>query len=196
MNSNPVFIIIFLMAGMLLTSVVSIVPAAYAGGDKDNGGSNKQKVEDESAGAIADCDKNEVERADFKCIADAAREHTPSNTEPEKSTVNICKEVINEPGANGEPSDFSFRFEEGNNPTPREFEAEEQCTAVTIDPGDFLVSEGVDIGFTERLGAFEVSGDCSLGIGGFFRFFTGQIGEGETQTCTVTNTIETPTTTG
>ena len=50
------------MAGMLLTSVVSIVP-----GDKDNGDSNEQKVEDESAGAIADYDNNEVERAGFEC---------------------------------------------------------------------------------------------------------------------------------
>jgi hypothetical protein len=32
----------------------------------------KLKVEDESAGAISDCDDNEVERAGFDCIAIAA----------------------------------------------------------------------------------------------------------------------------
>jgi hypothetical protein len=57
----------------LLTTAVTMVPAAYAGGDNDNdndnGDGNKQKVEDESAGAIADCDNNEVERADFECFA-------------------------------------------------------------------------------------------------------------------------------
>jgi hypothetical protein len=38
------------------------------------------KVEDESAGAIADCDKNEVERADFDCFANAATENSEVNT--------------------------------------------------------------------------------------------------------------------
>jgi hypothetical protein len=39
--------------------------------DKDGDG-NKQKVEDESAGSIADCDDNEFERATQNCIATAA----------------------------------------------------------------------------------------------------------------------------
>jgi hypothetical protein len=49
-----------------------MLPAAYAGGDNDNGDGNKQKVEDGSAGSIADCDDNEVERAGFDCFAIAA----------------------------------------------------------------------------------------------------------------------------
>ena len=57
------------MAGTLLTTAVTILPAAYAGGDNDNGDGNKQKVEDGSAGSIADCDDNEVERAGFECFA-------------------------------------------------------------------------------------------------------------------------------
>jgi hypothetical protein len=75
MNHNPVFIIIFLMAGTLLTSVVSIVP-----GDKDYGDSNKQKVEDGSAGETDDCDNNEFERAEKNCIA-------ITEPEPETSTL-------------------------------------------------------------------------------------------------------------
>jgi hypothetical protein len=70
MNNNTTLAIAFLLAGTLLTTAVTIVPAAYAGGeDNDSGDGNKQKVEDESAGAIADCDYNEVERAGFECFA-------------------------------------------------------------------------------------------------------------------------------
>ena len=71
------------MAGMLLTSMVSmvsIVPAAYSAGDKDNGDSNKQKIEDESAGETDDCDNNEFERAEKNCIA-------ITEPEPETSTL-------------------------------------------------------------------------------------------------------------
>ena len=69
MKNNTILAIVFLMAGTLLTTAVTMVPAAYAGGDNDNGDGNEQKVEDESAGAIADCDNNEVERAGFECFA-------------------------------------------------------------------------------------------------------------------------------
>jgi hypothetical protein len=72
MNNNTILALVFLMAGTLLTTAVTMVPA-YAEGDNDNdndsGDGNKQKVEDESAGAIADCDNNEVERAGFDCFA-------------------------------------------------------------------------------------------------------------------------------
>ena len=70
MNNNTILAIAFLLAGTLLTATVAMVPAAYAGGeDHDSGDGNKQKVEDESTGAIADCDNNEVERAGFECFA-------------------------------------------------------------------------------------------------------------------------------
>ena len=70
MNNNTILAIAFLLAGTLLTATVAMVPAAYAGGeDNDSGDGNKQKVEDESTGAIADCDNNEVERAGFECFA-------------------------------------------------------------------------------------------------------------------------------
>ena len=72
MNNNTILAIAFLLAGTLLTATVAMVPAAYAGGeDHDSGDGNKQKVEDESTGAIADCDNNEVERAGFECHARA-----------------------------------------------------------------------------------------------------------------------------
>jgi hypothetical protein len=70
MNKN-ILAIVFLMAGTLLTvgTTTIMVPAAYAGGDHHDGGDgNKNKAEDDSAAAIADCDKNDVERAGFLCL--------------------------------------------------------------------------------------------------------------------------------
>ena len=54
MNNNTILAIAFLIAGTLLTTAVTTMVPAYA--------DNKLKAEDESAGAIADCDDNEVER--------------------------------------------------------------------------------------------------------------------------------------
>ena len=83
MNNKTILAITFLLAGTLFTSTMAMAPA-YAGGDDDDddhkdgdrydkgGDGNKQKVEDESAGSIADCDDNEFERATQNCIATAA----------------------------------------------------------------------------------------------------------------------------
>jgi hypothetical protein len=74
---------LFIIAAALLTAVTTttagMVPAAYAGGDDDgddhkeydkDGNGNKQQVEEDSAGVIADCDKNRVgENAHFECHA-------------------------------------------------------------------------------------------------------------------------------
>jgi hypothetical protein len=67
MNNN-ILAMVFLMAGMLLatTAITIMVPDAYS--------DNKQKAEDDSAVAIADCDDNDVERAGFDCIAIAAND--------------------------------------------------------------------------------------------------------------------------
>src|SRR5918994_7744468 len=93
MNNNTILAIAFLMAGTLLTTAVTtMVPAAYAEGDrngkdhdgkdhdkdgkdhdkdghdgKDDGG-NKIKAEGESIVALADCDNNDENR-DFECEA-------------------------------------------------------------------------------------------------------------------------------
>src|SRR5919112_778512 len=83
MNNKTTLAIAFILAGTLFTGTMAMAPV-YAGGDDDkrdykDGNGNKQKVEEESAGAIADCDKNEVERADFDCIANAATEDSEIN---------------------------------------------------------------------------------------------------------------------
>jgi hypothetical protein len=72
MNKNTIWALVLLMAGTLFTvGATTIVPAAYAGGDDDG---NKNKAEDGSAAAIADCDDNDVEQAGFDCFGIAVND--------------------------------------------------------------------------------------------------------------------------
>ena len=83
MNNKTILGIAFLLAGTLFTGTMAMAPVYAGGDDHDKGGDgNKQKVEDESAGAIADCDNNEVERAGFDCIANAATDDSDINRGP------------------------------------------------------------------------------------------------------------------
>jgi hypothetical protein len=71
MNKN-ILALVFLVAGAtLLTAAVTMVPSAYAWGDDDG---NKNKADDDSAAAIADCDDNDVEQAGFDCFAIAVND--------------------------------------------------------------------------------------------------------------------------
>jgi hypothetical protein len=60
--NKRILALVFLMGGTLLatTAITTMVPAAYA--------DNKNKAEDDSAAAIADCDDNEVTQAGFDCF--------------------------------------------------------------------------------------------------------------------------------
>jgi hypothetical protein len=76
MNNNTIFVIILLVS-TFLTSTLTMLPAAHAGGGDDDdhdkrGDSNKQRVEEDGAGAIADCDWNDIEESGFRCKAAAA----------------------------------------------------------------------------------------------------------------------------
>jgi hypothetical protein len=89
-NSKTILALVFLIAGTLLTTtaVTTMVPVVYADDDhkdhdKDDhdkkhdgkdGDGNKNKADDDSAAAIADCDKNDVERAGFECVPIAAND--------------------------------------------------------------------------------------------------------------------------
>jgi hypothetical protein len=74
-NSITPRMTLFIIAAALLTAVtttttVGMVPAAYAGGDDDDGDDdkeydkdrdgNKQKINENSAGILADCDTNDA----------------------------------------------------------------------------------------------------------------------------------------
>jgi hypothetical protein len=73
MNNNAILTIVFLLAGALLTVGAITMPAAYAGGDHDGGDGNKNKADDDSAAAIADCDDNDVEQAGFVMAEDITK---------------------------------------------------------------------------------------------------------------------------
>ena len=99
----------------ILTTLTTIA-AAYARGDDDDGrDGNKQKAEDDSAAAIADCDHNDVEEARFLCIAIAANDVEIEPPEEEESTtLFVCKEV-EDPNQEVEPTDFGFTVTSGPN---------------------------------------------------------------------------------
>jgi hypothetical protein len=60
--NKKVLALVFLIAGALLTTtaITTMVQSAYA--------DNRNRAEDDSAAAIADCDDNDVERAGFDCF--------------------------------------------------------------------------------------------------------------------------------
>jgi hypothetical protein len=178
--------VVLLMAGTLLTTtaVTTMAPAAYAGRDNDDG--NKQKAEDESQAALADCDENDVERAGFDCIAIAASDVEIESPE-ESATLSVCKGVASSSGA--EPDQFDFTVT-GNNPSPAQFEGDANCVAVTIGPGEFTVSE-VNTGPSGNNFAtsIEAGSDCVQDPLNPQRA-TGEIQAGETQECIFFNFVD------
>jgi hypothetical protein len=152
-------LLLMLVLITILTTLTTIV--AYAGG---NG--NRQKAEDDSSAALADCDDNEVEQGGFDCIAIAA------NDVAEESTIlSVCKEVS--PGF-GQPEDFTFSVT-GNNPFPDFFPGNRDCVDVPIGPGVYAVSEAAGDGIP----GVEITGDCVQDPNNVQRT-TGEIQAGET----------------
>jgi hypothetical protein len=178
MNSNTVLTIAFLIVGVLLTitALTTMVPSAFA--------DNKQKAEDDSAAAIADCDDNDVERAGFDCIAIAANDVEIEPPSEQLATLSVCKEVS--PGF-GQPEDF-FMSVTGNNPSPDFFPGNADCVDVTIGPGEYAVSEAAGDG----LPGVEITGDCvedpNAPLPGSRA--TGEIQAGETHVCRFFNRTE------
>jgi hypothetical protein len=162
----------------ILTAITTTITAAYAGGgdDDDNGDGNKQKAEDDSSAAIADCDKNDVERAGFDCIAIAAND---VEVEPPKSTLSVCKVEFD---ADFSPEDFTFTVT-GNNPSPRQFEGSANCVDVTIGPGEYTVSETA---VPEAEATQIINSNCVQDPNNRLRA-TGEIQAGETQICSFLN---------
>jgi hypothetical protein len=181
-NSKTILAVVFLMAGTLLTTtaVTTMVPAAYA--------DNKQKAEDNSAAAIADCDENDVEEARFLCIALATNDveietEPPKEEPPETATLSVCKEITGGTSQGFEPDDFDFTVT-GNNPSPAQFEGNANCVDVTIGPGEYTVSEVLPP-LGGRTFTLLIEGDCE-------RDGTRAIGEieaGETQECRFINSL-------
>ena len=170
MNNNTIFVIILLVS-TFLTSTLTMLPAAHAGGGDDDdhdkrGDSNKQRVEEDGAGAIADCDWNDIEESDFRCIASAATDEgiirddggTTPPPPPEDAELSVTKTITclsisgtpdddavcnwaleSSPNAI-EPSDYQITVTD-NNPEPSSFAGSETPVEVSIGPGEYTVSE-------------------------------------------------------
>jgi hypothetical protein len=160
----------------ILTALTTTIEV-YAGGDHDNGDGNKQKAEDDSAAAIADCDDNDVERAGFDCIAIAANDVKIEPPE-ERATLSVCK---TEGSPTLEPDDFTFTVT-GNNPSPAQFLGDPNYVDVTIGLGEYTVTGAA--AFTNFATRIEEGSDCVQDpIDLFSRRATGEIQAGETQEC-------------
>jgi hypothetical protein len=190
---------------LLTTTAVTIVPAAYAGGDDhddDNGDGNKNKAEEESAAAIADCDENEVEQAGFDCIAIASDVETAEEPPEESATLFVCKEVENPPTPLI-PSDFEFIIT-GPDIAPGGIQVpggpigdpDPDCPPGSNQPGGVVPGEYViletDSSVIPDPNTVQVEGDCTQidpPNEAFEAAATVEIQEGETGTltCTFTN---------
>jgi hypothetical protein len=148
--TKTVLSLILIVVITILTTLTTIA-GAYAGGDHDDNG-NKQKAEDESAAAIADCDDNEVERAGFDCIAIAANDveiETQEEPPEEEPTLSVCKEV-NDPNQEVEPNDFVFEITTGPNTITIEGQPPGDCQPVgDVFPGEYTVIEEVSPGSSQ-----------------------------------------------
>jgi len=83
------------------------------------------------------------------------------------------------------PEDFTITVT-GNNPSPSEFPGSEEGTLVTLGAGDYEVNESFQLNLGEDL-EFTVSGDCA--INEQEQEIQGTIEEGQSQTCTLSNTL-------
>ena len=105
--------------------------------------------------------------------ATSASSNGTTNGEPQPGTITITKRVINEGGGTARPSDFTITVD-GNNPTPPSFDGSSSGTTVQLFEGRYRVTES---------GSATSDYDSTLSRG-----CSGSIREGETKSCTITNT--------
>jgi YVTN family beta-propeller protein len=99
-----------------------------------------------------------------------------SNNASQPGTLLITKQVINDGGGEAEPSDFTITVD-GNNPNPSSFDGSSSGTSVQLFEGRYKVTEsGPNSNYTSKL-----SKECS-----------GNMREGESKKCTITNTYSEP----
>jgi hypothetical protein len=180
----------------ILTSLTTI--QVYAGGDDDG---NKNKAEEDSAAAIADCDKNDVEEARFLCIAIAASEietpeeeppeEEPPEEEPPEQGLAVCK-VVEDPNQEVVPFDFRFNMRSESFSGIVQFQGlpPPDCTQeIFFIVGEYSITEDLVGSVAPPPDRVEIEGDCIQDPNDPQRA-TGEIQEGETERCTFTNIYE------
>jgi YVTN family beta-propeller protein len=94
---------------------------------------------------------------------------------PLPSELTVVTQVNNEGGGKKNPSDFTIQVD-GNNPNPSSFPGNSDGIIVKLDQGKYTLSESGPSDYT-----VSKSGSCS-----------GTINPGQTKTCTITNTYNSP----
>ncbi len=105
--------------------------------------------------------------------ATSASSNGTTNGEPQPGTITVTKRVVNEGGGTARPSDFAITVD-GNNPTPSSFDGSSSGTTVQLFEGRYGVTES---------GSTTSDYDSTLSRG-----CSGSIREGESKSCTITNT--------
>jgi hypothetical protein len=198
-KTKTVFSLMLVLITILTTLTLTTTISAYAGDDDNGGDGNKQKAEDDSAAAIADCDDNDVKRAGFDCIAiatnDVEIETEPPSEEPPEEGLVVCK-VVEGPAPQGvEPFDFRFiAIGGGTNTQFQGFPPPECSTGIISFVGEYTVTEDMvgSVDISTPPNRVEVEGDCTLVDNDppFLGTATGEVEEGEIETCTFINTYE------
>jgi hypothetical protein len=114
-------------------------------------------------------------------------EPPPPPPPPETATLSVCKEALD---PNFPPNRFIFTVT-GNNPSPAQFRGDNSdgCVDVTIGPGEYAVSENLDVSATFTATILE--SDCvqDPNVPGQTRAI-GEIQAGETQVCRFLNVAD------
>jgi hypothetical protein len=166
-----------LVTAAALTGIFSTTPLASYASDGDNSETNtEQSVKQKNTGS--------GESTNFNCgdnlIDSAVSAICLAEPPPETATLSVCKETSIE---NTSPRSFTFTVT-GNNPSPQEFVGDDSdgCVDVTIGPGEYAVSEAVDL----LAPGVEITGNCEQDPLNPQRA-TGEIQAGETQECRFIN---------
>jgi YVTN family beta-propeller protein len=173
---------------VIITSLVSVVPDSvhsYATSNDSN-----ENATSPSSSAIPDGREHRTTRdvidtnqssssssSQFSPTPFVPPSNRNSNNASQPGTLLVTKQVINEGGGEAEPSDFTITVD-GNNPSPSSFDGSSSDISVQMFEGRYKVTEsGPDANYTSTL-----SKECS-----------GNMREGESKRCTITNTYSEPT---
>jgi YVTN family beta-propeller protein len=103
-----------------------------------------------------------------------------SNDTSQPGTLLITKQVVNDGSGDAEPSDFTITVD-GNNPTPSSFDGSSSGTSVQLFEGRYKVTESGPNSNSNSNYTAKLSKECS-----------GNMREGESKKCTITNTYSEP----
>jgi large repetitive protein len=103
-----------------------------------------------------------------------------SNDTSQPGTLSITKQVVNDGSGDAEPSDFTITVD-GNNPTPSSFDGSSSGTSVQLFEGRYKVTESGPNSNSNSNYTAKLSRECS-----------GNMREGESKKCTITNTYSEP----